>query len=114
MKTINSKIVLAALVFGAAVTSAQANESRWLWPEDKPQPMMLAESGSDRLMDYRQYQEALTSQRNRSDSGERFVEMVKERPTAAGAASEEQAEQLDKPKPMYRPPIQRDRELYGK
>jgi hypothetical protein len=95
MKSILGMTALAALMMGAAVTTVQA------------------EGGSDRLIDYRLQQEALVSNRASQESGERFVQMVKEQPTAAGSASEQQEQQQEMAAPSYRTPILRDRALYG-
>jgi hypothetical protein len=91
MKSILGMTALAALMLGATVTTVQA------------------EGGSDRLIDYRLQQEALVSDRASQDSGERFVQMVKEQPTAAGTAREQQDQWIEEPKRG----IRRDRELYG-
>ncbi|MCM2317765.1 MAG: hypothetical protein NDI93_00365 [Pseudomonas sp.] len=114
MKAMSIKAALAALLVGTAVNSVQAELGQWVWPEEKPQQLMIAESGSDRLMDYHQQRQSLANQRDRMDSGERFVQMIKEQPTAVGITTDEQSEKMSNPKSMYRPPIQRDRELYGK
>lgn len=113
MKTVSRKALLAALVIGTAVTAVQAGESLWLLPYEEPQ-LMLAESGSDRMMEYRLQREALANQPARQDSGDRFVQMLREQPTAAGPMSEEKSEKMDRPKSIYRTPIQKDRELFGK
>ncbi|MNR25949.1 hypothetical protein D3C85_1431300 [compost metagenome] len=113
MKAISIKAALAALLVGTAVTSVQADP--WQWPEDEEQSqLMIAESGSDRLMDYHQLRKALANQRSPQDTAERFVQMIKEQPTAVGITADELSEKMSKPKPMYKIPIQRDRELYGK
>lgn len=115
MKAISIKAALAALLVGAAVTSVQADPWRWQWPEDEEQSqLMIAESGSDRLIDYHQLRQALANQRSPKDTAERFVQMIKEQPTAVGIKADEQSEMTSKPKPMYKIPIRRDRELYGK
>lgn len=95
MKSILGTTALAALLMGAVVTTVQA------------------EGGSDRLLDYRLQQEALMSNRPSEDSGERFVQMLKEQPTAAGGAIEQQDQQNEMLEPSYKSPILRDRELYG-
>ncbi|MDP2780092.1 hypothetical protein [Devosia sp.] len=91
MKSILGMTALAALMMGAAVTTVQA------------------EGGSDRLIGYRLQQETLVSDRASRDSGERFVQMLKEQPTAAGTAREQQDQLIEEPKRG----IRRDRELYG-
>lgn len=75
---------------------------------------MVAEGGSDRSMDYQQQQKMLRNQPAPEDSSEGFLRMIREEPTAAGPADEDEGKKMSEPKPMYRPPIQRDRELYGK
>lgn len=95
MKSILGTTALAALMMGIAVTTAQA------------------ESGSDRSMDYRLQQEALVSSRPSQDSGERFVQLIKEQPTAAGTAIEQQDQQSEMLEPSYKSPILKDRALYG-
>ena len=95
MKSILGMTALAALMMGAAVTTVQA------------------EGGSDRLLDYRLQQEAPVSSRQSQDSGERFVQLIKEEPTAAGSAIQQQDQQNDMLEPSYKSPILRDRALYG-
>ena len=78
MKTLLSMTALAALMMGAAVTTVQA------------------EGGSDRLVDYRLEQQTLVNNRSNQDSGERFVQMIKEQPTAAGPEREQQPQRIEK------------------
>jgi hypothetical protein len=94
MKTILGTMALAALMTATAVTTVQA------------------EGGSDRLINYRLQQEALVN-RSSEDSAERFAELIKEQPTAAGSANEQQDQQQKTLSPAYKSPIVRDRELYG-
>lgn len=72
MKTLLSMTALAALMMGAAVATVQA------------------EGGSDRLVDYRLEQQTVVNNRSIQDSAERFVQMLKEQPTAAGSEREQQ------------------------
>ncbi|BFN28109.1 hypothetical protein PSCT_04438 [Pseudomonas sp. SCT] len=95
MKSILGMTALAALMMGAAVTTVQA------------------EGGADRLVNYRLQQEALVSDRASQDSGERFVQLIKEQPTAAGSATEQRDRQMQKQEDSYKSPIHRDRALYG-
>lgn len=104
MKTTLYQAALATLLVGTAAISVQADEER----------LMLAESGSDRVMEYHLQREALANRRGREDSSERFVQMIREQPTAAGPMTEEQTESMDRSRPAYKSPIQRDREMYGK
>jgi hypothetical protein len=92
-----------ALLMTATVTAVQANEAG----------LLLAEGGSDLLMDYRLQQEALISNRASQDSGQRFAQMLEEQPTAAGPAFEQQEQQMGTSDTRFKSPILRDRELYG-
>jgi hypothetical protein len=91
MKTLLSMTALAALMMGAAVTTVQA------------------EGGSDRLMDYRLEQPLVVDNRSSQDSGERFVQMVREQPTAAGPEREQQPQRIEKSEPG----ILKNRALFG-
>lgn len=104
MKTTLRTAALVAWVVGTAAIGVQADEGR----------TMVAESGSDRSMEYQQQQKMLGNQPATQDSSEGFLRMIREQPTAAGPSSEDEGKNMSEPKPMYRPPIQRDRELYGK
>ena len=104
MKTTLYQAALTTLLVGMAATSVQADEER----------LIMAESGSDRAMEYHLQREALANQRGREDSSDRFVQMIREQPTAAGPMTEELSGSMDRPKPAYKSPIQRDREMYGK
>lgn len=95
MKSILGMTALAALMMAAAVTTVQA------------------EGGSERLTDYRLQQGALLSNRSSQDSGERFVQLIKEQPTAAGSAIGQQDQQNEMLAPSHRSPILKDRALYG-
>ncbi|MDH1932805.1 hypothetical protein [Pseudomonas sp. GD03696] len=96
MKSILGTTALAALMTAAAVTTVQA------------------EGGSDRLIEYRLQQAALVSNRSNQDADKVFVQMIKQQPTAAGTAPEQQQDrQIVDPKPSFKSPIVRDRELYG-
>jgi len=77
MKTLLSMTALAALIMSATVTTVQA------------------EGGSDRLMDYRLEQLAVVHGRSNQDSTERFVQMIKEQPTAAGPEREQQSQRSE-------------------
>jgi hypothetical protein len=91
MKTLLSMTALAALMMSAAVTTVQA------------------EGGSDRLMDYRLEQQAVVNNRASQDSGERFVQMIKEQPTAAGPERAQQGQRIEKSQRG----ILQDRVLFG-
>ncbi|MDX1369018.1 hypothetical protein [Pseudomonas sp.] len=95
-----------AVLMAWTVTSVQANETG----------LLLAESGSDRLMDYRLQQEALLSNNRSQDSGQRFARMLEEQPTAAGTVleqKEQKEQQVGASETRFRSAILRDRALYG-
>ena len=108
MKSILGMTALAALMMGAAVATVQADEVNGPWPRDGAQ-LLLAEGGSDRLADFFLRRESLAENRSSRDSGERFVQMVEEQPTAAGPEREQQTQRSEKSEPG----ILRDRALYG-
>jgi hypothetical protein len=108
MKTLAGMTILTALLIAGGMTSAQAGEANGVWFHQTPQ-LLLAEGGSERLLRQQQHMEELASQRADSDDGERFVQMIKEQPTAAGTAREQQDQRIEEPKRG----LQRDRELYG-
>lgn len=108
MKSILSMTALAALMMGAAVATVQADQVNGPWPRDGAQ-LLLAESGSDRLADFFLRRESLAENRSSRDSGERFVQMVEEQPTAAGPEREQKTQRIEKSEPG----ILRDRALYG-
>ncbi|MDM8349610.1 hypothetical protein P8H27_11975 [Pseudomonas sp. sp1636] len=103
MKSILHTTALAVLITGA-VTAVQASEATGL---------LLAEGGSERLMDYRLQQEVLLSNSPSQSSGQRFAQMLEEQPTAAGSAFEQQEQQVGASESRFRSPILRDRALYG-
>ncbi|GCA58116.1 hypothetical protein PSCT_04336 [Pseudomonas sp. SCT] len=108
MKSILGMTALAALMMGPAVATVQADEVNGPWPRDGAQ-LLLAEGGSDRLADFFLRRESLAENRSSRDSGERFVQMVEEQPTAAGPEREQQTQRSEKSEPG----ILRDRALYG-
>lgn len=110
MKTLTGMTILTALLIGigGSMTSAQAGEANGVWFHQAPQ-FLLAEGGSERLIRQQQHMEELASQRAYSDDGERFVQLIKEQPTAAGTAREQQDQWIEEPKRG----IERVREFYG-
>ncbi|NQD91406.1 hypothetical protein HP532_01915 [Pseudomonas sp. CrR25] len=98
-------LILAGTVSGHAVAAPVA-------PVDSASALMLAESGSDRLADYRITQEQRFQMRQ--DEGQRFVQMLERKPTAAGPLFElEDAQSNTPPVQQYRSPIHRDRVEHG-
>ncbi|WP_271411103.1 hypothetical protein [Pseudomonas sp. Q1-7] len=86
MKSAISTTALSSLLFSlVAMTSMQAfSESL---PAAGQQPfLMLAEGGGDRLIQYREAQ--AQRRQTTADDSERFVQLVEEQPTAAGAAKQ--------------------------
>lgn len=98
--------VLAAAIAGQAVSAP--------FPSIGQEPVfMLAESGSDRLMDYRLLRDELTAARATRGESERFAQVLEEQPTAAGPQiGPEEAEPL-KQALQYMSPIHRDRAEQG-
>jgi len=111
MKTLTGMTILTALLIGGGMTSAQAGEANGVWFHQAPQ-LLLAEGGSERLIRQQQHMEELASQRADSDDGERFVQLIKEQPTAAGNTTVEQQSERQ-PDASFKSPIHRDRTLYG-
>ncbi|MDA7085633.1 hypothetical protein PH586_04415 [Pseudomonas sp. SA3-5] len=112
MKFIVGTTALTALLIGASVTSAQAGETVGVWFKQAPQ-VILAEGGSARLLRHQQHMEGLTSQPAESYDGERFVQRIKEQPTAAGSAREQQEPMMQSQEPRYKSLIEWDRALFG-
>ncbi|MCG4453377.1 hypothetical protein LJY18_08680 [Pseudomonas sp. MMS21-TM103] len=112
MKSIISMTALTALLIGASVTSAQAGEPVGEWLKQAPQ-MILAEGGSAQLMFHQERMRELASQRDMSRDRERFVQLIKEQPTAAGSARGQQEPMKPSEEPRYKSLIEQDRALYG-
>jgi hypothetical protein len=106
MKSILGTTALAALVMGTALATVQADEVSG--PGEGAQ-LLLAEGGSDRLVDFFLRREPLVSERQGQDSGERFAQMLEEQPTAAGLEREKQMQRIEKSEPG----ILKNRVLYG-
>ena len=108
MKTLLGTTALVALLMGAAVTTVQAGDVSGPWlSEDSP--LLLAEDGSDRLVDFFLRREASVTHRPGEDAGERFAQMLEEQPTATGTARERQEQPIEKSEPG----ILKNRVLYG-
>ncbi|MCQ4347166.1 hypothetical protein NGA35_06945 [Pseudomonas stutzeri] len=110
MKTVPGTFALTVLVVGLSLTTVQAGTA-----PDGTQ-LLLVESGSDRLIDYHTQRRSQSDRPGQEEFAERYIRMIKEQPTAAGDMPEELAPQdrMDRPEPMHKSPIQRDRQLYGK
>lgn len=94
--------VLAAAISGQAVSAPFPTE-----------PFMLAESGSDRLMEYRLLREELAQARATRGESERFAQVLEEQPTAAGPQFESEDAQPLKQALQYKSPILRERAEQG-
>lgn len=112
MKSTTSSMAFSGLlvIFAAAVSGQVVGAPL---PQVEPgAAFLLAESGSDRLMEYRVLQELQF--KASEDQSERFVELLERKPTAAGPQFElEDAQPSQQPIQQYRSPIQRDRAEYG-
>ncbi|MNT40842.1 hypothetical protein D3C72_1771800 [compost metagenome] len=111
MKTLAGMTVLAALLMAGSVTSVQAGETMAVRFQQAPQ-LLLAEGGSERLLRQQQQMEVLASQRVDPADGERFVQLIKEQPTAAGGTAVERPYERQ-PDASFMSPIHRDRALFG-
>ena len=113
MNSTLTKTALGGLLLSlAAATSMQATSAS-LPPASQQPPLMLAESGSDRLVQYREMQ-ALRLQARTDDTSERFALMVEEEPTASGPQhSTDEAEPAKLSAPMQNSWIYRQRVEHG-
>ena len=111
MKSMLNSAVVAAVLLAAAASAAHAESAGGPWPV--PDPLLLAEDGSDRPALHRQWWASQSLQRARGDSEERFARMIKEQPTAAGPDAAKSRLRDEQPKSLNKSPLQRDREIYG-
>lgn len=96
MKTRIVTTALATVLTGFGMTLAHASDSPF-W-QDPHATLLLAEGGSERLIDYQQrIQETLVS-RDRVDEGQRFADLIEEQPTAAGAQEDSMESESE---PLY-------------
>lgn len=83
MKSAIATTALSTLLFSfVALTSFQASSAS-LQSENQQPLLMLAEGGSDRLIQYRELQ--AQREQTTEDESERFAQLVEEKPTAAGS-----------------------------
>lgn len=100
-------MVLAAAISGQAVGAPFPSVGQG-------SAFMLAESGSDRLMEYRLLREELAQVRATRSESERFAQVLEEQPTAAGPQLEpEDAQPIMQQAIQYKSPIHRDRAEQG-
>jgi hypothetical protein len=108
MSGIAAAAVFSTVTFAAYKTDCPSNSQA----SNESSPLLLAEGGSDRLMDYHS-QNALVRNQPDQPSGERYVQMLKEQPTASGVTpTSEPLQQTTEPEPNFTSPIIRDREEY--
>ncbi|MGH8353869.1 MAG: hypothetical protein ACRERY_10135 [Pseudomonas sp.] len=110
MKTTSSAATLGGLLAVLAVAVSGQAAGAPFPSIGQESAFMLAESGSDRLMEYRLQRDALAQSRATSDESERFAQVLKEQPTAAGPQFESEDAQ---PAIQYKSPIHRDRAEQG-
>lgn len=104
--------LVAAAVFSTVTAAAYEENTRNIQSDNEPSPLLLAEGGSDRLMDYH-LQNSLVKIQSEQNSGERYVQMIKEQPTASGVnPTSESLQQTTGSEPKSVSPIIRDREEY--
>ncbi|MGH8381229.1 hypothetical protein [Pseudomonas sp.] len=107
-----SVVVAAAILSSATSAANNAEKSSTAQTRDESSPLLLAEGGSDRLTNFHLQNVLVRSQADKN-TGERYVQMIKEQPTASGVNSTSEAlPQPDKMEPKLTSPIIRDREEY--
>ncbi|MDD2045949.1 hypothetical protein [Pseudomonas putida] len=103
--------LVAAAIF-STVTAAATEYTKNIQIDNESSPLLLAEGGSDRVMEYH-LQNSLANNKPDQPSGERYVQMLKEQPTASGTnPTGESLQQTTDPEPNLTSPINRDREEY--
>lgn len=104
--------LVAAAIFSTVTFAAETVNPSNPQAKNEPSLLLLAEGGSDRLMDYHS-QNALVRNQPDQPSGERYVQMLKEQPTASGVKpTSEPLQPTTEPEPNFTSPIIRDREEY--
>ncbi|WP_146146896.1 hypothetical protein [Pseudomonas sp. BBP2017] len=111
--TLKMSGLVAAAVFSSVTFAECKTENPSNFHADNGlSPLLLAEGGSDRLMDYH-LQNTLVKNQPTPTSSERYVQMLKEQPTASGVnPTSEPLQQTTEPKQNFTSPIIRDREEY--
>ncbi|MEG1038341.1 MAG: hypothetical protein RSE94_00340 [Pseudomonas sp.] len=104
MKLIFKMSVLLAAACFSSIGAAASNANN--------STLLLAEGGSDRLLNYH-FENATARSQFDQNAGERYVQMVKEQPTASGVTTTKEAlPQTNELDPRLTSPIIRDREEY--
>ncbi|WP_137889240.1 hypothetical protein [Pseudomonas sp. 2FE] len=97
----------------AATASGQAASAPFSSFEQEP-AYLLAENGSDRLLESRMLSNEFAQTRARGDESQRFTQLLKEQPTAAGPQFESNdAQSIKGQAPQYKSPIHQQRIEYG-
>ncbi|WP_147411140.1 hypothetical protein [Pseudomonas cavernicola] len=114
MKSIFSVTAFSGLLVAlAATTSGQATSAPLPSFEQEP-AYLLAENGSDRLLQYRMLNNDVAQARAREDESQRFTQLLEEQPTAAGPQVEpDDAQPIKGPAPQYKSLIHQQRIEYG-
>ncbi|MCO6057718.1 hypothetical protein NG726_13690 [Pseudomonas sp. MOB-449] len=100
MKSAISTTALSSLLFSIVALTSFPASSAALQPESRQPLLMLAEGGSDRLIQHRELQ--AQRERTTEDESERFAQLVEEKPTAAGSGTAREAtEPATKPATHY-------------
>lgn len=108
MKSITSTTAFGGLMLIVATVMAGPAVGASLPPIEPESALLLAENGSDRLAEYRMFQEQRLQASE--DEGQYFVKLLERQPTAAGPRMAPE----DKPAMrQYKSPIHQDRVEHG-
>ncbi|WP_137818501.1 hypothetical protein [Pseudomonas sp. 2FG] len=111
--TFSTKAFSGLIVMLAATTSGQATSARVPSFEQEP-AYLLAENGSDRLLESRMLSNEVAQARTSGDQSQRFTQLLEEQPTAAGPQLEpNEAQSIKGPAPQYKSLIHQQRIEYG-
>lgn len=114
MKTLLGTTALGGLLVVLATTATGQTLSSPFPTAELSPSIMVAEGGAKRLLQYHEMkrEEFARIQAQEEQAGERFAQVLKEQPTAAGPQTEAE-EQESMGQPQYKSPIHRDRAEYG-
>ncbi|MNF43836.1 hypothetical protein D3C85_518600 [compost metagenome] len=99
MKSAITTTALSSLLLSfVALTSLQASSASLPSAGQQP-PLMLAEGGGDRLIQYREWQ--AQRERTTDDESQRFAQLVEEKPTAAGSQVAQEDAESTAPEARY-------------
>lgn len=112
MKSITSTTAFGGLTLILATVMAGPAVGASLPPIEPESALLLAENGSDRLADYRMFQEQQLQARE--DEGQHFVKLLERQPTAAGPRMAPEDVRASKPAMrQYKSAIHQDRAERG-